>query len=45
MRTVSLCSVELQGLGDGRMMMDSRRRVELSGVVAVPTAGLARSSR
>ena len=40
--TASLGGMAQQGLGDGRMMMDSRWMVELSGVVVRPMAGLAR---
>ena len=42
---VSLGGVVQQSLGDERMMMDSRRMVELFGVVEAPTAGFARSLR
>ena len=43
--TVTLGGVELRGLGGRCVMMDARREVALSVVVATSTAGLARSLR
>ena len=43
--TMSLGGMVQRGLDDERMMMDSRRMVELFGAVAVPMAGLARLPR
>jgi hypothetical protein len=39
----SLGGVVQRGLGDGRVLLDARRVVELSGVMVALTAGLARS--
>jgi hypothetical protein len=43
--TASLGSMVQRGLGDGCGMMDARRAVAPSGVVAASTAGRARSMR
>jgi hypothetical protein len=40
-----LGGVELQGIEDGRGLLDACRMVELSGVMVTSTAGLARSMR